>query len=149
MDKFIIKKFDDIIQEKILEEYTICNNQVTISITKSGKYMIKEPPLSAAAEDLYNQTLHTIRHEQKIVKINSKTLLTDLKHEIENEPKRIKKLDVYLREKKSLDYYIERDILGYSIIHSLVKDDKLEDILCTRWDLPISVKHRDYPFFLT
>jgi len=28
-----------------------------------------------------------------------------------------------------------------------IKDNRLEDILATRWDSPITVKHRDYPFF--
>jgi len=45
-------------------------------------------------------------------------------------------------EREIIDYYIERDFLGYGEIHVLMKDPNIEDISCDGLGIPIFVLHK-------
>ena len=45
-------------------------------------------------------------------------------------------------EREIIDYYIERDFLGYGEIHVLMKDPNIEDISCDGLGIPIFVVHK-------
>jgi len=48
-------------------------------------------------------------------------------------------------EREIIDYYIERDFLGYERIHVLMKDPNIEDISCDGLGIPVFVVHK-HPF---
>jgi len=146
-DKFIITRFGGEVPDKqVLKKYVV-DKMVTIIITKDGKYLIKEPPLTEQAKRLHNTLMTTIRNSHETEKISTSMIFSSLKEILEEEARKINQLDLYLSEKTSLEYYLKRNFKGYGILDPLIKDDRLEDILATRWDAPITVKHRDYPFF--
>ena len=147
MGEFIITRFaSDIKNRQILKKY-VTDKLVSVIITKDGKYMIKEPPLSEHAKRLHNILLTTIRNSFETKNISTNTIFSSLKNIVEEEARKINQLDLYLSEKLSLEYYLKRNFKGYGILDPLIKDNRLEDILATRWDAPVTVKHRDYPFF--
>jgi len=45
---------------------------------------------------------------------------------------------------EKLVYLIIREVVGYKILHPLIMDEYLEDILCTRAGLPLVVLHQQY-----
>jgi flagellar protein FlaI len=53
-----------------------------------------------------------------------------------------KKFSKETREK--LEYFIQRDFLGYGKIDLLIHDEKIEDISCNGLNIPIYVWHSDY-----
>jgi len=147
MGEFYITRFDKKIENlEILEEYMV-NETIHVTITKDGRYIIKEPTLTKHAEELYNTIMKKLRNSTDIGNTHSDTILSDLKIQIEKEARELKQLDLYLKEKQSIEYYLKRDLDGYGIIDPLIQDDRNEDILGVRWDVPLAVKHRDYPFF--
>lgn len=46
-------------------------------------------------------------------------------------------------------YYVARDLIGYSILEPLIRDAKLEDIVCSGVNLPIYVFHNVYEWLKT
>jgi len=47
-------------------------------------------------------------------------------------------------ETRALRYLIQREVVGYKIVHPLVMDDNLEGIACDSPDRPVVVTHRKY-----
>ncbi len=47
-------------------------------------------------------------------------------------------------ETKALRYLIQREVVGYKVLHPLVMDDELEGIACDSPDRPVVVTHRKY-----
>lgn len=48
-----------------------------------------------------------------------------------------------------ISYYVARDLIGYSIIDPLIRDTKLEDIVCSGVNIPIYVFHNVYEWLRT
>ena len=147
MGEFVITRFgSDVKDNEILEKYAV-DGMISVVITKDGKYKIREPPLTEQAKRLHNTLMSTIRNSFDTKNIATSTIFSSLKDILENEARKINQLDLYLNEKASLEYYLKRNFKGYGILDPLINDNRLEDILATRWDAPITIKHRDYPFF--
>lgn len=147
MGEFYITRFDKKLENlEILEEYMV-NEIIHVTITKDGRYIIQEPTLTKHAEELYNTIMKKLRNSTDIGTTHSDTILSDLKIQIEKEARELKQLDLYLKEKQSIEYYLKRNLDGYGILDPLIQDDRNEDILGVKWDVPLAVKHRDYPFF--
>jgi flagellar protein FlaI len=47
-------------------------------------------------------------------------------------------------ETRALRYLIQREVVGYKVVHPLVMDDNLEGIACDSPDRPVVVTHRKY-----
>ena len=147
MGEFIITRFgSDVKDSDILEKYAV-DGIISVVITKDGKYKIREPPLTEQAKRLHNTLMSSIRNSFDTKNIATSTIFSSLKDILEDEARKINQLDLYLSEKASLEYYLKRNFKGYGVLDPLINDSRLEDILGTRWDAPITVKHRDYPFF--
>jgi flagellar protein FlaI len=54
----------------------------------------------------------------------------------------LKVYNLSTEEREIIDYYIERDFLGYGEIHVLMKDPNIEDISCDGLGIPIFVVHK-------
>lgn len=50
---------------------------------------------------------------------------------------------------RKLQYYTERDVLGYGKIDGLLRDPNIEDISCNGADTPVYVYHRSYGYIPT
>ncbi len=53
-------------------------------------------------------------------------------------------LAIAKESKDKILYYVERDLLGFGPIHTMVLDPRIEDISCEGVDTPVYVWHRDY-----
>ncbi|MEM3803722.1 MAG: ATPase, T2SS/T4P/T4SS family [Conexivisphaerales archaeon] len=135
------------------------------------KYWIKEPfsgvviaklPESGGSLEYFVQEITLTEQEQIIldkiieivsVEINPSSLekQEDIKVALLEEAKRIMKkyvkkfpmlLDQHVREK--INYYLERDLLGYGPIHTLMNDWRIEDISCDGVNSNIYIWHRRY-----
>ncbi|MEM2848857.1 MAG: type II/IV secretion system ATPase subunit [Candidatus Bathyarchaeia archaeon] len=53
-------------------------------------------------------------------------------------------LAVAKESKDKILYYVERDLLGFGPIHTMVLDPRIEDISCEGVENPVYVWHRDY-----
>ena len=129
----------------VLDQYTTNKERVLVTVTADGKYLITEPMLSQKAEDLFVAIRQRIRiHDDTI---SHDTMISELKEKIQKESASINALDLYLKEKDSIEYYFERDLHGYGILDPLINDPNIEDILGVRWDVPLAVKHRKFGVF--
>jgi|SRR5579875_253803 len=54
------------------------------------------------------------------------------------------KIEIPRESYQKVQYYLERDFLGYGLIDVIVRDTKIEDISCDGLGIPIYVWHRDY-----
>ncbi len=135
------------------------------------KYWIKEPfsgvviaklPESGGSLEYFVQEITLTEQEQSIldkiieivsVEINPSALekQEDIKVALLEEAKRIMKkyvkkfpmlLDQHVRDK--INYYLERDLLGYGPIHTLMNDWRIEDISCDGVNSNIYIWHRRY-----
>jgi len=135
------------------------------------KYWIKEPfsgvviaklPESGGSLEYFVQEITLTEKEQSIldkiieivsVEINPSALekQEDIKVALLEEAKRIMKkyvkkfpilLDQHVRDK--INYYLERDLLGYGPIHTLMNDWRIEDISCDGVNSNIYIWHRRY-----
>jgi len=52
------------------------------------------------------------------------------------------KIDAVTRKK--IGYYITRDFVGYGVIDTLMRDERIEDVSCDGMDVPLFVFHRKY-----
>ena len=147
-DNPVILRFDKKIKGlDVLTRYMTNNDRVLVTITKNGKYYIQEPILSEDAELLFIKIRNKIRYTTLDDVISNDNIMFDMKKQIEKEASSLKQLDLFVKEKDSIEYYFERDLQGHGIIDPLTHDEKLEDILGVRWDVPLAVKHRDFPYF--
>ena len=112
MGEFIITRFASEIEDRqILKKY-VTDKLVSVIITKDGKYLIKEPPLTEYAKTLHNTLLTTIRNSFETKNISTDTIFSSLKNIVEDEARKINQLDLYLSEKQSLEYYLKRNFNG-------------------------------------
>ncbi len=144
-EKFIIR-FDQTNNSlDVLEKYVV-NDKVQVTITKDGRYYIKEPELSTELEKLYGQIMSEIRRSTPTEAIYEDTV-GEFKKIIEQKARDLKQFNLYFKEKDALEYYMIRNLKGFNILDPLINDHRIEDIIIPKWNGDIIVKHRDYTQF--
>ncbi|HKZ41748.1 MAG TPA: type II/IV secretion system ATPase subunit, partial [Candidatus Hodarchaeales archaeon] len=125
--------------------------------TKETTYSVMESPLTTKEADylkIFKQEIvaelskkvSEFHPEEKGGKHVSKE--DKMKDFLRNEMRRIQrkygemKLDQNTFEK--LHYHVTRDLMGFGLIDSMLKDERIEDISCLGARIPIYVWHRDY-----
>ncbi|MCS7104297.1 MAG: type II/IV secretion system ATPase subunit [Thermofilaceae archaeon] len=136
---------------KVVEEYWVTEPY--------SKVKIVEIPELGGQRAYYAQEVNLTREERravdKLIDILSIELEppasfdVDLKQHILDEARRLAEkykgaVHVPKGSWGKILYYIERDLVGYGPIETLMRDYKLEDISCDGVDKPIHVWHRDY-----
>jgi len=149
-DEYAICRFDIIDPDEettIVESYTVGDHilKPTISITKDGRYLVREPSLTAHAESVHRRLMRDIHHSFTYRHINKSDVIPLLKKTLEAESKATENFDVWQKEKEAVEYYMIRDIAGHAELDALIKDPHIEDILVLRWDRPAAVVHKNYP----
>ena len=105
-DNSVILRFDKKIEVlDVLTRYMINNDRVLVIITKNGKYLIQEPILSEDAELLLIKIREKIRHTILDDIISNDNIMFDMKKQIEKEASSLKQLDLFVKEKDSIEYY--------------------------------------------
>lgn len=146
MSDFIISRFDaDIKNLKILEQYSI--GRVKIYITKDGRYLVQEPPLSHQAEITLKKLMASIHDSFPLEKTNHDEIIPVLQNALEEESRKSDNFEIWKKEKENIEYYLTRDIANYSEIDILINDKYIEDILSVKWDNPITIVHKKFHQF--
>lgn len=130
----------------ILDEYTVADGRVSVRVTADGKYLIEEPAFSAEAETTYSNIIEKMR-EKELLDTDQKSI---------SEVERVVydlfwKVGLEMYDKRELDglfhsmkYYINRDLVGYGILHPLMTDPDIEDILVSAPQRPAYIKHKKH-----
>ena len=140
----IIRSKIDVDTLDIIDQYTVVDGKVSVRITVDGWYLVEEPPFQDAANAEYSRIMDKIQE----------TVSLDIEGKSPTEIERIVYdtfwkvgLTMYTRQEldglfHQLKYYITRDITGYGILHPLVKDPDIEDILVSAPNRPVHIKHK-------
>lgn len=136
---------------RIVETYPVVEPFASINIVEdetSGKlfYEVYEISLTNEERDIYKQIYEHMMWEIKPIA----TLSGDAIEEIRSTARRIMNLfQIRFPRTPSLswskiNYYIERDFLGYGVLDPIFRDRYIEDISCNGPGKPIYVWHRKY-----
>ena len=129
---------------KIIDEYTVAGGLVSVSVTADGRYLVDEPPFSEAASSAYARIIGKMRE----------SILLDIQGKPPAEVERMVydrfwEVGLTMYEKRELEglfhalkYYIKRDLTGYGILHPLMTDPEIEDILVSAPARPAHIKHK-------
>lgn len=132
----------DVKREDILEEYMVGESRV--SITNDGKYIINEPQVNQTLQSLYEKLMEALFLSLKPLA----DVKDPLKYMEEYIYREAEELDLDVRDVfPQLRYYLVRDIIGYGILDIFMRDDRIEEITCERYDRSVGVIHRDYTQF--
>ncbi len=136
---------------RIIETYPVVEPFASINIVEdetSGKlfYEVYEISLTSEEREIYKQI-----YEHMIWEIKpTATLSSDAINEIRSTARRIMNLfQIRFPRTPSLswskiNYYIERDFLGYGVLDPVFRDRYIEDISCNGPGKPVYVWHRKY-----
>lgn len=116
-----------------------------IHITRDGRYLVREPALTAHAEGVYGRLMSNIHHSFTYEDITRGAVIPLLKRTLEEESRATDDFSTWKREKEAVEYYMVRDVAGHAELDVLIRDPHIEDVLCLRWDRPAAVVHREYP----
>ena len=147
-DNYAICRFDDQAPDPdVVQEYLIGQTgaKARVFITRDGRYIIREPPLTVRAEAAYRRLMQNIHHSFTYQNISSDDVIPLLKRTLEEESKATNDFEVWRREKEAIEYYLVRDVAGYAELDVLIRDPHIEDILCVHWNKPVAVVHREHP----
>jgi len=141
---------------KFMDFYPIFKDYVYVfiyvDVNGTPIYEVIEPPLNPYERILINnvkeyifeggrlaEELRSATDIEEGVNLVRKNLLSSLSSYRIKDPAVVDKIS----------YYIARDLVGYSIIDPLIRDNRLEDIVCDGLNIPIHVFHRDYEWLKT
>lgn len=140
-NKFSIVKFDAGNTVDLAEPpYNV--GGATVQITKDGRYLVSEPPLSSDAEKVWSRLMDNLYYSYSDPEDSD--AIHSIKERLEDEAKQTAVLDTYNSEREAIEYYLIRDIVGYRELDVLMSDPKIEDIICTRFDREVAIIHRKY-----
>lgn len=112
--------------------------------TKRHVYQVVEPPLTERLKDTLKKVKDAL--EQRLDVDFSKLKILEAKDYLK---KQILDIGNYYglalseTERQVLQYYIERDFIGFGRIEPLLNDEQIEDISCDGLNIPIFIFHRN------
>ncbi len=144
MDEFVISRFDGVVDDlEIICSYTV--GMVKVFITKDGRYIVQEPAISIHAEKIYNSLMYSLRQSIELKEFTKSDILENITTKLELESKKTGQFDTWTKERESIEYYLKRNLTGYSEIDVLINDVFIESILSVRHDKPITIIHNKFP----
>ena len=110
-------------------------------------YYLIEPKLTEEDRETISKIMLELEERLDIdisalSQVKAKELLLN---EIRNVMKDMK-MEIPPEKARAIEYYIDRDTLGYGKIHGLMLDPNIEDLSCDGINVPIFVYHRDPRF---
>jgi len=108
-------------------------------------YVVDELPMSRNERDSYKRLKNILEYELKAPRIDE-TLVNSFRRQLpiileEHEEALAGTSQVGLRK---IDYYLEKDLIGYGKIEGLICDPYIEDISCLGINKPVYIYHRKY-----
>jgi len=133
MDEFVISRFDGVVDDlEIIHSYLV--GMVKVFITSNGKYIVQEPKISIHAEKIYNSLMYSLRQSIELKEFSKSDILENITTKLELESKKSGQFDIWIKERESIEYYLKRNLTGYSEIDVLIHDGYIEDILSVKYD---------------
>lgn len=133
----------DVEDFEIIDQYTVADGMVSVRVTADGRYLVTEPPFSKAAGKAYTRIIEKMWESMLDVKDKTPAELERIVKE------RFWDVGMKIYAKRELDglfhalkYYISRDVTGYGILHPLMTDPAIEDILISAPGRPAYIKHK-------
>ena len=142
-NEFSISRFEVVsTPSELLAEPAYHVGQAVVYITTNGRYLIAEPALSPMAEKIWCGLMENLYYSYS--DSDRVDAIQSIKEHLEDEAKQTAVIDIYNKEKESIEYYLIRDIVGYRELDVLFCDPHVEDIICTRYDREAAVIHRNH-----
>lgn len=110
-------------------------------------YYLVEPKISEEDKEAIKKIKYELEERldidtSKLTQVKAKEVLKEeIRRTIED-----LKLEIPPDKIRAIEYYIDRDTLGYGPIHALMKDPNIEDLSCDGVNVPIYAYHRDPRF---
>ena len=135
----------DISNVETLDSYQL--DQADVHITKDGRYLVREPPITKEAHDLYDVIIGHIDIGSSFdvnANVDDDMIAAKLEESFWHIAEQEKRLEDAKRMFPHLKYYIRRNIQGYDILDVMMRDPDIEDILCSAPARNIRVVSRKY-----
>lgn len=140
----IINHWADLSNLQIIDTYKV--NSCFIYITRDGRYLIIEPPLTKEVHMMYSQIMEQLYHSLEPLD-DSDDPVKYIEDHIWKEAEQQATTDLLSAHFQSLRYYLVRDILGYGILDTLMRDENVEEITVERFDRNVGLVHRKHTEF--
>lgn len=138
--KFSVARFESQTDMDVIESYEV--NGAQVYITRDGRYQVSEPVLNRDAESVWEGLMDNLYYSYSDP--GDADVVQSIKNRLEEEAKQTSVLDIYNTQREAIEYYLIRDIVGYRELDVLIRDPRIEDIICTRFDREVAVIHRNY-----
>ena len=133
----------------ILDQYTVADGDVSIVITEGkegGEYLVMEPPFTQLAQEAYIKIVKRIKDTTLLDPANNneeelRKIVYDKFYEIGTTMYSPRDFDGIFT---SLKYYLYRNLVGYDILHPMMTDPNIEDILISAPARPINIIHKKW-----
>jgi flagellar protein FlaI len=140
--RFVFEEIEEKKEVKLEYPVIVKNGKVfgSVKIERENEkliYKVIEPTLSSKLKDIYLSLKDFLR--ENIGRYFTKTPEDEIKSIAANF---LKNYNLSSEEREIIDYYLERDFLGFGEIHVLMKDPNIEDISCDGLGIPIFVVHK-------
>ena len=128
---------------RILEKYDV--GAVRVYVTRDGRYIVGEPPISPEADELYGAIVSRMSLGVEVEPADDpEEAAVRFGEAFWEVAERMKRLEDAKALFPNLDYYLRRNFAGYGLLDPLMRDPDIEDILCSAPARPIRVVHRRY-----
>ena len=108
-------------------------------VTRDGRYLVCEPPLSSGAEEAWRGLMENLYYSY-----SGGGGARPVIESLEAEARQSGLYGAYAKEREAIEYYIVRDVEGYRELDVPMRDPRIEDLICTRYDAEAAVIHRDF-----
>lgn len=129
----------------VIEKYPI--GKATVYISSDGRYLVHEPRLQEGAAGLYDKIVQRIQDGVGYSiedDADADTRAKKFEDSFWDIARRLKRFDDARRMFPQLQYYIRRELAGYSVVDVMMRDPDIEDILCSAPERNIRVNHKRY-----
>ncbi len=131
---------------KYLIQYKV-GDDVVVTISEDMQYCVYEPQFSdAASKSAYDSIMsykRFTRYDGNAV--FSELSVEEIMSEAESAATELGLLEEFLKNYRTFQYYIRRDIFGFDVLNVLLQDESnLEDITCSNYNDTVGVVHRKY-----
>ena len=123
----------------VVLEYEVGSTKIII--TKDGRYFAIPPEISKKAEAIFKKLMENIFESLPPQADNSEKIEIVSRH-LEDEARQTADIEVWQKEKNTIEYYLTRDLIGFQIIDVLMNDPYIEDIICTSKGKAIGIIHK-------
>ncbi len=113
----------------------------------NGLYCVNEPPVSEELKVLYRYLMASLYYSVKPT-AEAMDPMKYLEETMKTTASELNVVDAVQRNMDALRYFIKRDVTGYGVLDTPMKDARVEEVECGGFNVPLTVVHRDYTEYL-